>query len=182
MIIPEWLYTIDILFAVLVIFFAIGGLRRGFSGELAHVLALTALLVGIGIYYPQLAESASNLWQNLSPSMIRVAVVATLLLGAVLLFFVLKILLKVLLKARMGEVTDKLVGALVGTARGILTGLAILIGLSLVPSQALYRQISEKSSVGGWVCTTLTPQLYPRIMELPVFDHVPVPSAPRQQP
>jgi uncharacterized membrane protein required for colicin V production len=168
---PEWLYTIDILFLVFVIFSTVSGLRRGLSGELAHVLTLIGLLAGFCFFFPQLVQMAAHRWESLSPWIIQTAVAGVLLLAAFLIFCLIRMVFKLLLKSRMGEVTDKITGAGIGLLRGALTGLAILAALSLVPNARLYQTISEKSVVGGWVCSTLKPWLYPRIIELPVFNH-----------
>lgn len=94
---------------------------------------------------------------------------ALLVLISVLLFFLLRVLFRQLLKSRLGGAADKIAGALVGALRGILLGLALLSGLSLIPSDSLYRLLSERSVVGEWVCNTLTPWAQPKLGELPVL-------------
>lgn len=167
---PDWIYTIDILFAVFVLLFVLGGLRHGLSGELARILALLVLLTAILFFYPQWMQMAARYWPALSPAMLQTAVILVLILASLLLFILLQILFKQICKSRIGEVTDKLVGSLVGLIRGIVIGLALMVGLSLLPSSALYYTLAEKSAIGQWVCTTLTPWIYPRLLELPVFD------------
>ncbi len=166
---PESIYTVDILFAVFVAFFAFSGTRHGLSGELAHVVALVILLAGFCFFYPQLMQLANDHWTALSPAALRFVVPAVLLLASVLLFFVMRMLFKKMLNSKLGEVPDKIVGGLAGTLRGILLGLAVFSGLSLIPNDSLYQALSGKSSIGSWVCSTLTPWLQPRITELPVL-------------
>lgn len=166
---PESFYTIDILFAVCVIFFAIIGTRHGLSGELAHVVTLLALLVAFCFFYPQLMQLADDYWPSLPPVAVQIIVPAVLLLAAALLFMMMRALFKKLLGSKLGEVPDKIAGGLAGALRGGLFGLVAFAGLSLIPSDSLYRALSEKSSVGGWVCKSLTPWLQPRIMDLPVL-------------
>jgi uncharacterized membrane protein required for colicin V production len=166
---PEWIYTVDILFALFVLAVAVSGIRHGLSGELAHVVTLIALLAGVCFFYPQLTELTSGYWHALPESAVRIVVPAVMLLAAVLLFVVVRALFKQLLKSKLGETTDKIAGGLVGALRGVLFGLAILVGLSLIPNDTLYQALSEKSAIGGWVCNTLTPWAQPHIEELPVL-------------
>ena len=168
---PESLYTIDILFAVFVVFFAVSGTRHGLSGELAHVVTLIALLAGFCFFYPRLTQLASDYWRMLPLAAVRIAVPVLLLLSAVLIFILVRAIFKQLLKDKLGESSDKVAGGLVGTLRGAVAGLAVFAGLSLIPNESLYGMLSEKSSVGGWVCNTLTPWLQPRITELPVLKN-----------
>jgi len=166
---PEQLYTIDILFAALVLLFVFAGIKHGLSSELAHVVTLIALLAGFCFFYPQLTRLTSDHWQALPPSAVQIAVPVVMLLAAALLFLLLRALFKQLLKDKLGEAADKIAGGLAGVLRGALVGLAVLAGLSLIPNDSLCQMLSEKSSVGAWVCNTLTPWAQPRIMELPVL-------------
>jgi len=166
---PEMLYTIDILFVAFVLFFVVGGVRSGFSCELAHVIALLALLAGICLYYPRLVELAFDYWRVLPEPVVRILVPIVLVLAAVLLFFLMRLLFKQLLKDKAGGPLDKAGGGLVGALRGILFGLTLFAGISLIPSETLYRVISEKSSIGAWVCNTLTPWAQSHVEALPVL-------------
>jgi uncharacterized membrane protein required for colicin V production len=166
---PEQLYTIDILFAAFVLLFVFSGIKHGLSGELAHVVTLTVLLAGVCFYYPQLVDWAAEYWRALPETAVRIAVPVVMLLAAILLFVMVRALFRQVFKSRLGESADKAAGGLVGILRGALMGLVIFSGLSLIPSEALYRTLSEKSAIGAWVCNTLTPWAQPRIMELPVL-------------
>lgn len=166
---PERLYTVDILFAVFVLFFAVRGMKNGLSGELAHVVTLLVLLAGVCFYYPRLIELASDYWRVLPESAVRIAVPVVMLLIAILLFFVARALFKQMLKSKLSESADKIAGALVGALRGILLGFAVFVGLSLIPGDSLYQMLSEKSSVGAWVCNTLTPWAQSHAGDLPVL-------------
>ena len=166
---PEQFYTIDILFAALVLLFVFEGIKHGLSSELAHVATLIVLLAGFCFFYPQLVQLTSDQWPALPPMAVQIAVPVVMLLVTVLLFLLLRALFKQLLKDKLGEAADKITGGLAGALRGALVGVAILVGLSLIPNDALYQALSEKSSVGAWVCNTLAPWANPRIMELPVL-------------
>ncbi len=165
---PESIYTIDILFAVFVVIFVVSGIRHGLSGELAHLITLIVLLVSFCFFYPQLTHLAADYWRVLPPTAVRIIVPLVLVLLSVLIFVLVRALFKQALKEKMGESADKVFGGTTGMLRGIVVGLAVFSGLSLIPSDTLYRMLSEQSSIGGWVCNTFTPWLQPRIMELPV--------------
>ncbi|MEI8205608.1 MAG: CvpA family protein [Kiritimatiellales bacterium] len=168
---PEQLYTIDILFTVFILLFVFSGIKHGLSGELAHVVTLVALLTAVCFFYPQLTQMATDYWRALSPEAVQIVVPVVMLLAAVLLFLLLRVLFKQLLKDKLGEAADKIAGGLAGALRGALLGSAVLVGLSLIPNDSLYRVLSEKSSVGAWVCNTLTPWAQPRVMDLPVLKN-----------
>ena len=167
---PDVLYTIDILFAVFVLFFAVSGFRRGLSGELASVLALLILLCGLCFAYPAFNQFAAQIWVDLSPMLIHVVVLLILFLASLLLYFLIRKLLGRILKSTLSERVDKVAGCVAGLLRGTLIGITLLAALSLLPSERLYESLSEKSVLGGWVCNTLTPWAHPRLMELPIFD------------
>ncbi len=169
MVFPEMLYTIDILFVAFVVVFLVGGVRHGFSGELAHVITLLALLAGFCFFYPNLVQMASETWRALPDSAVRILVPVVLVLAAALLFVVVRALLRQLLKDKVGGPADKVGGGLVGALRGILFGLALFAGISLIPNETLYRALSEKSSIGAWVCNTLTPWAQSHVEELPAL-------------
>lgn len=170
MIFPEMLYTIDILFAAFVLFFAVVGLWRGLSGELASLLTLFVLLGGLCFYYPSLTQMAAQMWDSLPAKVVQGLVLMVLLLASFILSCLLRILFKAMFKSALGVLADKVMGVGVGMLRGALIGISLMAALSLMPSEELYMMLSEKSVVGGWVCNHFTPWLYPRLMELPVFD------------
>lgn len=169
---PEWLYTIDVLFVIFILIFAFRGTRNGLSGELAHGVTLLALLAGFVFYYPQLTQFAAESWRILPPESLRFVVPAVMVLASVLLFVLLRVVFKLLIKRAMGDAAEKLAGGLIGMLRGAVIGLAVFAGLSLIPNDALYWTISEKSAAGGWVCNTVTPWLRSRSPELPTLPGI----------
>ncbi len=168
---PETFYTIDVLFGVFVLLFGAVGLLRGLSGELARLLAFSFLVAGFSVLHPSLTQLTARNWRTLSPVAIQVMVGVVIWLTGFLLFFVLRALLKKILHQRIPGLVDKMGGAVFGLLSGALLGLSVLVSVSLIPHESVYRMLSEKSVVGGWVCERLTPWLYPRLMELPAFDH-----------
>lgn len=167
---PDWLYTIDILFVAFVFFSAMRGLRRGLSGELAHILTLIIMLGVICFLYPSLSRAAARIWSYLPAAAVQTALIIVMVLAAFLLFCMVRAMFKQLFKARMDVASDHLAGGGVGALRGAVIGVALISALSLLPGERLHQTLSEKSVVGGWVCNRLTPWLHPRLLELPVFD------------
>lgn len=167
---PDTFYAIDVLFGLFVLLFGVAGLFRGLSGEMARLLAFSALLCGFAFFFPSLTQLAARKWSALPPVAVQVTVGIILWLSAMLLFFALRFLLKKLLSEQIPGLLDKLFGALTGMLSGVLVGLCVLSVVSLVPDEGAYRMLTEKSMVGSWVCNRLTPWLHPRIMELPVFN------------
>lgn len=170
MTIPETLYTIDIVFASFVLLFVLNGLRRGLAGELASLLTLLFVLGWICFFLPSLTQFAAQNWSVLSGNIIQAVVLVIILLVAVILSFLMTLLFRQLFKERVGAVAGAISGGMLGWVRGGMIGLSLMAALSLLPNEALYTQLSEKSTVGEWVCDRFTPWLYPRLMELPVFD------------
>jgi len=167
---PETFYAIDVLFGLFVLLFGVTGLLRGLADELARLLAFTFLLLGFAFFYPSLTQLAARKWSVMSPVAVQVTVGVVLWLGGMLLFFGLRFSLKKLLCEQIPGLMNRIGGGLIGLLSGALLGLCVLSAVSLVPNEAAYRMLSEKSMVGGWVCERMTPWLHPRLMELPVFD------------
>jgi uncharacterized membrane protein required for colicin V production len=167
---PDTFYTIDVLFGIFVLLFGAAGMLRGLAGELARLITLTVLLAVSCFFYSQLCQMAARQWTALPPVAVQAITAVVLLLCAVLLFILLKAVLRHVLKQQVGVFFDRILGALLGMVFGGLIGLSVLCALSLLPQEKTYRMLSEKSAVGSWVCTRLTPWIYPRLLELPVFS------------
>ncbi len=167
---PETIYTLDVLFCAFVLLFGVAGMLRGLPGELARLLTLAGLLAGVCFFYPALTRLAAQQWPMLPPAAIHAVTVAALLLCAMVFYLLLRLLLRSLLKDRGGVFLDRVSGAIVGMVFGVLMGLCVLCSISLLPQDRPYQILSEKSMIGNWVCTTLTPWIYPRLMEMPIFD------------
>jgi len=167
---PETFYTVDILFLIGVVLFGVVGLIRGFSGELARILSLSFLLLSFCFFYPPLTQMAVQKWDVIPAGLIQVVVALIFFFAGMAVFLLLRVLFKRILKEVFSWLADKVIGTLSGLVFGMLVGLSVMSLLTMVPSENLYRVLSEKSMVGGWVCESLTPWLHPRLMELPMFD------------
>lgn len=167
--IPDTIYTLDVLFGAFVVLFGVAGLFRGFAGGLSRLLTLILLLAGVCFFYPTLTELVAEQWPVLEPPAVKAAALTVLCLGAFLFYALLKAILERALKEQIGAFLNRAFGALMGLVFGVIIGLSIFCGISLLPQDRPYRILSEKSTVGNWVCTTLTPWVYPRLMDTPFF-------------
>ena len=167
---PETIYTLDVLFGAFVLAFGVAGLLRGLAGELARLITLLLLLTGICFFYPTLVALAADQWPELPPGALKTVIALALLLGGFLVFALLRAIFHQVFKDQLGKFFDRTFGGMVGVLFGSLVGVSILCGISLMPQDRPYQVLSEKSLVGNWVCTTLTPFVYPRLIEMPVFQ------------
>lgn len=154
---PEWLYTIDILFLLFVFGVVFIGIKQGLSGELAHVVSMIVLLAGVWFFYPQLTQFISSLMPDWSSLAVTVGAWGLLLLATGLSYGLARLTVTRFVKGRLGEPADKFFGSFAGALRGVLLGLILLAGLSIIPDESLYQKLSEKSLAGAWVCKTVTP-------------------------
>lgn len=167
---PDTFYTIDVLFGIFVLLFGIAGMVRGLAGEMARLVTLAVLLTVSCLFYPQLSQLAARQWTALPPIAVQAITAVILILFSVLLFILLKLILRRIIKEQVGVLFDRILGALLGMVFGALIGVSVLCWVSLVPQERMYRMLSEKSVVGAWVCNRVTPWVYPKLLELPMFS------------
>ena len=166
---PETFYTIDGLLILFVLLFGLAGCFRGLAGELARLFSLIFLLAGFCFAYPLLMQWAAQHWSAGSAMWVQVLSGLVLFVVCFFLFFLLRFVFKRVLKEAISGVTDKVVGGFFGLLFGALIGLSSLCVISMIPHEHAYYVLSERSVVGGWVCQVLTPRVYPRLMEFPIF-------------
>lgn len=167
---PETIYAIDIIFAVFVLLITFNGMRRGFSGELANVLTLGLLVGGIYFYYGDLLELASHHYPELNSLALQAIVYGALIAATVLVYTVLSFVLGKVMAQVVGPVIDKLLGCCFGFVSGVVMGMLILAGITLIPNQPINDYIYENSYSGRWVSDQFIPWIEPHLQELPVFE------------
>jgi uncharacterized membrane protein required for colicin V production len=167
---PETIYTLDVLFGAFVVMFGVAGLLRGLAGELARLITLLVFLTGVCFFYPALLGLATYQWRTLPPAAVQTVTTVVVVLSSVLVYALLRVIFQQVFKEQVGKFFDRMFGAMVGMVFGLLVGLSVLCAVSLMPQDRPYRILSENSAIGSWVCVRLTPWLYPRLMEMPVFD------------
>lgn len=158
---PEWLYTIDVFFLFFVFLVVLIGIKEGLSGELAHIVSMIALLTGVWFFYQQLSQVVSSLVPNWPFMAVTAGVWVILLLITGLSYGLARLTITRSVKGRLGDRSDKIWGSFAGALRGVLLGLILLAGLSIIPDESLYQALSQKSFVGSWVCKTITPWAQP---------------------
>lgn len=169
---PETFYTVDVLFGIFVVLFAVSGLLRGGADEVARLLTLIILLTVFGRCYPYLAQATVRGLDMISHKAAYVLAGVVLLAIGILLFIGLKMLLVLWFDHVVGCLFwDRTIGAVAGLLIGTLLGLSVLCSMSLFGSTRLYSVLSERSLIGRWVCGSLTPKVYPSLLKLPAFSN-----------
>jgi len=168
--IPAWLHMIDLLFVVFVLLFAVNGLRRGFSGELASLLALLVLWGGFHFLFPFWSSFFFRHGSDQAFKIIQICVGLVFLLITIFLFAWIRRgvrrLLEKVARGFMNRVMDVAFGAL----RGLLIGVGIMVMLSLWSSEKIETALTERSVIGNWVCNTFTPWLTPRLTKFSISE------------
>lgn len=161
---PSWLSLVDVVFLVVVGLFTAGGFQRGFAAQIAYVI--TFLFAGVLLFfgYPHLFGYLDRVFRGLADAYLMWIILATLVVLAIALYIMVSKLLAGLLKMQYSEQTDHIWGMVFGAARGILTGLAILIFIVMLEqSGKMYDTFSAKSVVGKLVCKDIVPRIQPRL-------------------
>jgi len=161
--IPEWLSFIDITIVVVVLFSALGGLQKGFSGQMAQVT--TFVLFGLFLFfaYPTIYNHMTDLFQGLDKIYIMWLVLAGLLLLCILFFILLNKLFATILKTQVSERSDRTYGFTLGLIRGVLFAIIGMILLMILGPSNLSDTLTAKSQVGRFVDQELVPHVQPHL-------------------
>lgn len=135
------------------IFIAVGvfiGLRRGLSGELAHLLSIAAaFIVGLSFHQPigvWLAEH-TRLSPQSGRAMAFFLAVVVAMLGMVLARLAVKNIMKVVIEKE----ADKIGGCIAGFVRSSVIVIAVFLVMNMWPHDYLNRQFGEESIIGSVV-------------------------------
>jgi membrane protein required for colicin V production len=116
---------LDIAFFVIVFFFFVRGIFRGFLKEVVSIAGLGVGFIVARSYYPLVADALQPFVQNAS---FRMALGFMILFLAVsLLISLLGLILDKLITVSVGNVTNGLLGAVVGTAKAIILTAVLLM-------------------------------------------------------
>ena len=162
---PSWLSLVDVIFMIGVVLFAVGGFQRGFAAQVAYLI--TFLLSGIVLLfgYPYLFSYLGQVFREMEETYLMWIIFATLVVLSIALYILVSKLLAGLLKMQCSKRADHIWGMILGVARGILTGLAIMIlVVMLEQSGKVYDQFSAKSYVGTLVCKDIVPRIQPKLV------------------
>lgn len=155
----EW-NTLDVIFGILLLFFSLRGVLRGFIGE---VFSVGAVALGLGAayfmgpYFAQVTEQTLHLpgWGNV------VAFLGVFLLVYVLLKFIEK-LFRGFIETLHLQNLDKALGLFLGIGEGLILILLLLWGLRVQP-------IFDVKSLleGSWIARFLLPLSYSLFQKFP---------------
>lgn len=153
--------VLDYVFFGLVLAGAIRGAIVGLSRQLFGLLMLVSALWAAGRFYSTLAPTlVSN--GHVDPHTADISSYIILFVGVCVAFLVVRLLLRALIKFAFTRVIEKVGGALVGCAMGAISAAAAMIGLSLIPNEAIHNAVATESWVGRRL-TQAFPAFYGRI-------------------
>ena len=161
--IPEWLSFIDVAFVAVALFSAIGGLQKGFAGQVAQVATFVLFGVFLFFAYPGIYSHVAALFQDLDKTYVVWLVLAGLVLLCVFFFIFSSKLLATMLKTQISVRSDRSYGFALGLVRGVLLALFALILLVILGPGGLSDTLCAKSQVGRLVCRELVPRVQPHL-------------------
>jgi uncharacterized membrane protein required for colicin V production len=168
--IPEWLSLIDVAYVAVALLFAMGGLQRGFAGQVAHVITFLAVGATLFFAYPSIFSYMGRLFRNLNETYMMWLILAGLAVLTVVFFVYLSKLLANVLKTQISDRSDRVYGFTLGFIRGALVAVFFMVFLVLLGAEKSYTILSEKSRVGQFVCYEMVPRIQPHLNKDSVGD------------
>jgi uncharacterized membrane protein required for colicin V production len=150
----------------------LGGIRRGFSGELVRALIAVAAAAAAVLYARPVSEWAM-LHANLSVRAALIGAFIVVFFGAYLAVTFVRVMLGKLADFRFKGPLERIGGALCGLARAAGVSGLILLLLGLAPNDNLQRLVVDESVAGRFVTQHLRPlysQLSERVPEIQVEE------------
>lgn len=170
--IPAWLSLIDVAYVAVALLFAMGGLQKGFAGQVAHILTFVALAVVLFFAYPPLFSYFGRLFRSLHETYLMWLVLAGIAVLTVVFFIFVNKLLANVLKTQISDRSDCVYGFSLGFVRGALLALFAMIFLVILGSPKFYDTFSGKSRVGKMVCHELVPRIQPHMTRAVLEERV----------
>jgi len=161
--IPEWLSLIDVAFVAVALLFALGGLQRGFAGQVAHVITFLALGAALFFAYPAIFSYLGRLFRNLNETHMMWLILAGLAGLAIVFFIFVNKLLANILKTQISDRSDRVYGFTLGFVRGALVALFAMVFLVILGPPKFYDSFRMKSHVGKLVCYEMVPRIQPHM-------------------
>jgi uncharacterized membrane protein required for colicin V production len=134
----------------------LGGIRRGFSGELVRALIAVAAAAAAVLYARPVSEWAM-LHANLSVRAALIGAFIVVFFGAYLAVTFVRVMLGKLADFRFKGPLERIGGALCGLARAAGVSGLILLLLGLAPNDNLKRLVVDESVAGRFVTQHLRP-------------------------
>lgn len=136
------------------------GLRRGLSGELAHVFGLlAAFLLSLWFWEPFVSwtESHTRLgWQSA-----RAVAFLSLLFGGLIFLMMLRHVLKKIISVVVKDEADRTGGLIAGIVRSVVVITIFFLVMNLWPNKYLNRKFGEESLIGRTILKTLPEDALP---------------------
>lgn len=148
--------VMDAVVAVILLMGALGGLKRGLSGELSRMAAvLIAVLAGWKLAAPCAEWAVEQLGASQDGGFL-IAFILIAVLALVALWLLRKVLRNVMDFAFKGRL-EKVGGAVCGTLRAALIAACLLLALGLAPQPDVQRLVAEQSCFGRLTARHLRP-------------------------
>jgi len=170
--IPEWLSLIDVAYVAVALLFALGGLQKGFAGQVAHVVTFLALGAALFFAYPAIFSYLGRLFRNLNETYMMWLILAGLAALAIVFFILLSKLLANVLKTQISDRSDRVYGFSLGFVHGGLVALFAMVFLVILGSPEVYDRLRMKSHVGKLVCYEMVPRIQPHMTKAVLEDRV----------
>lgn len=169
---PEWLSLIDVAFVAVVLFSALGGLQKGFAGQVAQVI--TFVLFGIALFfaYPGIYRHLTALFRNMDKTYMTWLLLAGLAVLSFLFFILCNKVLASVLKTQISDRSDRSYGFLLGLIRGMLLALFAMILLVILGPPELPETLCAKSQTGRLVCEKLVPIVQPHFNRTTISEDI----------
>ncbi len=171
MIIPDWLSMIDVAYVAVALLFALGGLQKGFAGQVAHVITFLALGTALFFAYPAIYSYLGRLFRNLNETYMMWLILAGLAVLAIVFFVFVSKLLANVLKTQISDKSDRVYGFALGFVRGALVALFVMVFLVILGPPKFYDSLRMKSRVGKLVCYEMVPRIQPHLNKSTVNEN-----------
>ncbi len=171
MIIPDWLSMIDVAYVAVALLFALGGLQKGFAGQVAHVITFLALGTALFFAYPAIYSYLGRLFRNLNETYMMWLILAGLAVLAIVFFVFVSKLLANVLKTQISDKSDRVYGFALGFVRGALVALFVMVFLVILGPPKFYDSLRMKSHVGKLVCYEMVPRIQPHLNKSTVNEN-----------
>ncbi|MEN8255322.1 MAG: CvpA family protein [Verrucomicrobiota bacterium] len=163
MMIPDWLSLIDVAYVAVALLFALGGLQRGFAGQVAHVITFLAMGAALFFAYPAIYSYLGRLFRNLNETYMMWLILAGLAVLTIIFFIYVSKLLANVLKMQISDRSDRTYGFTLGFVRGALVALFAMVFLVILGPKKFDDTFRAKSRVGKLVCYEMVPRIQPRL-------------------
>lgn len=170
--IPEWLSLIDVAYVAATLLFAMGGLQRGFAGQVAHVITFLAMGAVLFFAYPHIFSYMGRLFRNMNETVMMWLILAGLAVLMIVFFIFLSKVLANLLKTQISDRSDRVYGFILGFIRGALVTVFIMIFMVILGTPKVYDSFRTKSHVGKLVCYEMVPRIQPHMTRAVLEDRV----------